>query len=163
MSSTVKLMKPCFFSTENDSCDAFIHFSAFLPFWTFYSFLLLNCCRGTERSINFIKGRTCKETISGLSRDSFMWFILPHCFGFNFSKMWGFRWGPSSSYRNAKFASRLSSDMVKASLAWMMPMFHCTCNLRGTVGVVCVSRKTEGMQDYCRIFCSKNTDEQQVP
>lgn len=82
------------------------------------------------------------EGSSGLSRDSVSWSISLPCSGSSFSRMWGFRWGPSSSYKYVKFVMRSSSDMLRASLAWMMPMFHWAWSLRGTEGAVCVTQES---------------------
>lgn len=84
-----------------------------------------------------LAGSASSEGRFGVSLDFVSWSILLVCSGLNFSMMWGFKWGPSSSYRKAKFVIRSSSDMLMASLAWMTPMFHWALSLRGTEGAVC--------------------------
>lgn len=72
--------------------------------------------------------------------------------GFNISMMQGLRWGPSSSYRNLKVAMRSSSDMLRASLAWMMPMFHWARCLRGIEGAPCRTGREESRRQHSR-YC----------
>ncbi|TNN39146.1 hypothetical protein EYF80_050675 [Liparis tanakae] len=74
-------------------------------------------------------GSSGGEGRSGLSLASVSGSISELCLGLSFSRVQGFR--------KVKLTMRSSIDMVKASLAWMTPMFHWAWSLRGTEGAVC--------------------------